>query len=539
MNENNGYSPTIRARRLESLVESAARRYPNAIALETPHDEPLTYRSLVTEAERLAGMLKETISDVPSRIGLLCSKSTRSYVAYLAILKLGSTIVPINHMAPAERLSAIIRAASLSFVLTDQPPAITDTLTRLKARDQEIAIWQIPRLGEPGPEPRLSPVPASSQQTAYIMFTSGSTGRPKGVPISHDNAVTFIEHNIAEYGVGVGDRLSQTFDFSFDVSVYDIFVAWGSGATLIAPGPLDLLHPVRWVNRCAVSHWASVPSIISAAVIGGELSSGCMPALKLSLFIGEQLTREQAQAWKGAAPEGEIENFYGPTELTVAVSSFRLPADIQAWPETANRTVPIGSVYDHLEGIIVADGRLSDEGELCVRGPQRFAGYLDERDNAGRFFVHEGAGFAPLPAGWNPCPEDWYRTGDVVRRGADGVLTCLGRYDLQVKIRGFRVELPEIEGAMRTHPDIHEAVVFEVPGKVGSHELAAFFIGAAADAREVRAHLAELIPSYMIPGRIRRLENFPLTGNGKVDRLALAELLNVTEALNEEGNGAP
>lgn len=531
-------SPVPACRRLEDLVESAARRHPDAIALETAHDEPLTYRSLLAEAGRLARYLEETMTEIPARIGLIGSKTARSYVAYLAVLKLGCTIVPINHQAPAERLLAIIRSAAVPLVLTDQPPTTTAALTALTA-DGSVSVVRIPRLGDPGRPGPGQTGPARCEVTAYIMLTSGSTGRPKGVPISHENALSFVEHNITRYGVTVGDRLSQTFDFSFDVSVYDLFVAWGAGATVVAPSPLDLLNPVRWVSQRAISHWASVPSVISAAVFSGELLPGSMPSLQLSLFIGEQLTLEQAQAWKTAASAGTIENFYGPTELTVAVSAYRLPPDIREWPETANRTVPIGRVYDHLEAIVVADGRLSDEGELCVRGVQRFVGYLDDRDNAGRFFARTAARVVPLTDQRQPGPEDWYRTGDLVRRGPDGILTHLGRLDSQVKIRGFRVELPEIEGALRTHPNVQDAAVFAVPGKASGEELAAFFTGAKTDPRELRTHLRGTLPGYMIPRRIHRMGSFPLTGNGKIDRLALANLINDAETPASEGTGAP
>lgn len=150
-------------RRLEDLVESAASRHPDAIAVETAQDEPLTYRSLLAEAEGLARFLEETMAEIPPRIGLIGSKSARSYVAYLAVLKLGCTIVPINHQAPLERLLAIIRSAGVPLVLTDQPQAATAALTA----DAGVAVVPIPRLGDPArPNPGLAR-PARTKPTAY------------------------------------------------------------------------------------------------------------------------------------------------------------------------------------------------------------------------------------------------------------------------------------------------------------------------------------------------------------------------------------
>ncbi|OLF18595.1 hypothetical protein BU204_06040 [Actinophytocola xanthii] len=501
---------------MDHLVVSTARRHPEAVALETPGELPLTYRALVEEVERAARFVASAVGTVPARIGLVGAKCARTYVAYLAVLRLGATVVPISGAAPADRIRAIATAAGLSLVLTDRVGGAVAELTAA----EDPTVLEVAALGGVDDLPSVDPVP--TEPTAYILFTSGSTGRPKGVPVTHAAALAFVEHNIARYGTGPGDRMTQVFDLAFDVSVYDMFVAWGSGATLVAPGPMDLVHPARWVNELSITHWASVPSVVSAAVGLRELEPGCMPSLRLSLFLGEQLTLEQALAWQRATPHGRVENAYGPTELTVFVSAYRLDEDVESWPETSNRTVPIGRVYDHLDSVVVADGREADEGELCVRGPQRFAGYLDGRDDAGRFLAGADGRFTPV-AGRSPSAQDWYRTGDLVRRGPDGVLVHLGRLDAQVKIRGYRVELAEIEGALRRHPAVTDAMVLAVPGRVGSLELVAFYLGEPTEARELRASLARRLPTYMVPTRFVHKGAFPLTGNGKVDRRRLPD----------------
>jgi amino acid adenylation domain-containing protein len=508
------------AARLDQLVWSTARRHPEVVALETPGEEPLTYRALVEEAERLSRFLAGSVTwpagAAPARIGLVGAKSARTYVAYLAVLRLGGTVVPISRSAPAARVRAIARAARLSLVLTDTVAGAVAELTAA----EDPPVLEVPPPGGVPDGPPAQPPPAAAR--AYILFTSGSTGRPKGVPVTHAAALAFVEHNIARYGTGPGDRLTQLFDLAFDVSVYDMFVAWGSGATLVAPSPMDLVHPVRWVNERSISHWASVPSVVSAAVGLRELHPGCMPSVRLSLFLGEQLTLEQARAWQRATPGGRVENAYGPTELTVFVSAYRLAEEIESWPETSNRTVPIGRVYDHLDAVVVADARPAAEGELCVRGPQRFDGYLDERDDAGRFLTEVDDRFEVL-SGRSPSAADWYRTGDLVRRAPDGVLTHLGRLDSQVKIRGYRVELAEIEGALRRHPNVTDAVVLAVPARVGSLELVAFYLGEPTEPRDLRTALSRGLPGYMVPTRFVHRSTFPLTGNGKVDRHRLRQ----------------
>jgi amino acid adenylation domain-containing protein len=503
------------ADRLDLLVADTCRRYPDAAALEIGH-AVLSYRGLAQRASRIASLVRETCSEVPARIGLIDTRDVGCYAAYLAILQLGATVVPMSTTLPTARLAAVADNAGLGLVLAATPAVKSVGTVRFQPGAEAGGVTVL-RAWPTGAVPVRH-----RDDLAYILFTSGSTGRPKGVPISHGNVLSFLRYNITRYELGPGCRMSQMFDLSFDVSVYDMFGAWGSGATLVVPGPADALHAVGWVNTRGITHWASVPSVISAARRLGELTPGSMPSLRLSLFIGEQLTREQAESWQRAAPQASIENFYGPTELTVAVSGYRLSRNIAEWPETANRTIPIGRVYPHLETMLIGEQAEPGVGELCVRGPQRFGGYLDERDNAGRFAAVRGGRLVPCDGAAPPAADDWYRTGDQVHRGADGVLTHLGRIDQQVKVRGFRVELSEIEGILRLHPAVEDAAVITTAGAVGSQELVAFYTGTQEPARMLREHLAVLVPPYMIPRRILHLASFPLTTSGKTDRLALA-----------------
>jgi amino acid adenylation domain-containing protein len=511
---------------LHGMVDSVIGRYRDLSALELA-DRSLSYGRLDELAEEIRARIRRSAGDVPARIGLLGCRSAATYAAYLAILRSGATVVPISTSAPAERVLAITKLARLELIVADGPDAL-----QLEADVAgEAAVLDINNAGATD-QPTSSSVRAvdvvkAGEPIAYILFTSGSTGLPKGVVISHENVGSFIRYIINRYDLGPGCRMTQAFDLSFDVSVYDLFAAWGSGATVVVPSQDDLMHPARWVNDRQITHWASVPSVISAASGLGELAPGSMPSIELSLFIGEQLTLEEAQAWHCATPKGVVENVYGPTELTVAVSAYRIPADVSQWPVTANRTIPIGHVYDHMESVVLDDsGRPADKGELCVRGPQRFGGYLDPGQNVGRFLSIDDGQVTPFDGSRMLTTADWYRTGDLVYRDpVDAGLVHLGRLDDQVKIRGFRVEPSEIEGAMRLHPDVDDAVVLATPGSLGSRQLSAFYVGRKVSPSEARQMLARIVPPYMIPRRFVFLEEFPLTVSGKVDRQALARLV--------------
>jgi amino acid adenylation domain-containing protein len=485
----------------------SVRRFPAEPALVVD-GQTLTYAELEAQSRGVRGLLRRA-GGVRPRVGLLATRSAASYATYLATLRSGGVIVPLDASHPPERLGLVARSADLDLIVADAGQRTAFLEERVIALDRgslrELA-------GAADDDPDWSGAPADP---AYLLFTSGSTGRPKGVPIQHGNLDEFLRYNISRYEVGPGSRMSQTFHLTFDPSVFDMFVAWGGGAALVVPSAEDLFDPVAFVNRHGLTHWYSVPSLISLAAETGLLPPASMPALRWSLFCGEQFTLAQARAWADAAPASTMENVYGPTEVTVTFAAYRLPADRTAWPVTPNGTVPIGRVYRHLQH------RIDGDGELQVRGSQRFASYHDPADNEGRFLEPDGADPA---ATTTPSPDAWYRTGDRVTVH-DGELVHLGRLDQQIKLRGYRVELHEIEGALRLWIGVDEAVVQAVTKPDGTLELAAVCTGDVPELRELRAQLQRHLPLHMIPKRVVKVERLPLNDRGKVDRTACAALL--------------
>ncbi|MCI4066802.1 amino acid adenylation domain-containing protein [Micromonospora sp. R77] len=503
---------------LYDLFARTALRHPDAIALEVD-GAAHSYRDLARLVDRCAGRLTATLDRVPSRIGLLASRSVEAYVGYLAVLRLGAAVVPLNPLYPPARNAAIATGAGLDLVLTDGVVA-EETGQALGA----VTVRQI------GADDNCATAPGAAgtgpDDVAYVLFTSGSTGRPKGVPIRHRNVVPFVLHNVTRYDVGPGARLSQTFELTFDLSVFDLFVTWAGGGTLVVPDKLELLAPVDYVNDRQLTHWFSVPSVVSYAAELDSLPPGSMPGLRFSLFCGEQLTRAQCAMWAGAAVNSTVENLYGPTELTIACAAYRVP-QAAGQPRTSNGTVPIGEPYPYLESVLVADGLVHEtEGELCVRGPQRFAGYLCPDDNRDRFLLVVDGRTRPVAAGAAEVPSDaWYRTGDLVRY-EDGRAVHLGRLDDQVKVRGHRVELGEIVAAVRNHPGVRDCVVVARPDPLLGTELVAAHTGEPIDEAELCAVVRRTLPPYMTPARFVHLERFPLNANGKIERAAVLAMVD-------------
>jgi amino acid adenylation domain-containing protein len=460
---------------------------PDAVAVRLGERE-LTYRQLHEKALLWAGALLRAV-DRPRAIGLLANKSETAYVGALAALYTGAALVPLHPDFPVARTRQVVEAAGVSVLIADS--AGSD--------------FGLPVVDSPAGPPLGAPVPVAPEDTAYILFTSGSTGRPKGVPITHGATTAYLSVLESRYDFGPADVFSQTFDLTFDCAMFDLFTAWGAGATLLGIPPNAYRDLPAFVRDQGVTVWFSTPSTIGLARRTAGLEPGSMPSLRWSFFAGEALQAEDAQDWQLAASRSTVENLYGPTELTVTITGYRWSPSSPG--ECVNGVVPIGEVHSGHDHLLL--GPDPDEGELCVTGPQLTPGYLDPADDEGRFLEHDG--------------RRWYRTGDRVRRLPGGGLAYLGRADAQVQIQGWRVELAEIDHAVRGTGLVAEAVTVTVPGAHGL-ELVVFYTGAEVPPVRFATLLRETLPAALIPRRYRWLEELPLNANRKTDRGALKAL---------------
>jgi amino acid adenylation domain-containing protein len=491
---------------------------PDAPAIDLG-DSCLSYGVLAELVRRVAGHLHQLDLPPGSRIGLLGIRRLETYVVYLAILRARHVVVPLGTEHPVEASLAIAETAGLRAAFVD-PGLRSDLYLALQHRG--IALLAPRECADSAAtafaEQRSGPDGGQPDELMYVMFTSGSTGRPKGVPITNRNVSHFLDRVVPRYELGPGARMSHTFALTFDPSVFDLFGAWTSGATLVLPRNRELLLPSTYVSERVLTHWFSVPSLAAYGRRIGSLGPGSMPGLRWTGFIGEPLPIDLAESWRQAAPASIIENVYGPTELTISCTDYRLPDDLADLPRTSNATLPIGRVYRGLEWRVVdQEGISADDGELIIRGPQRFGGYLNPEDNARRFLGAADAESVPV--------DDlaWYRTGDRVRRSGD-LLIHLGRLDRQVKVNGYRIELGEVEAAVRRHPAVTDVAVVTVADDHGSIELFAAWCGAEMNDEDVVAALRDWIPAYMIPTRFMRLPDLPVNTSGKVDYLRIARL---------------
>ncbi|MFE3652099.1 D-alanine--poly(phosphoribitol) ligase [Streptomyces sp. NPDC059152] len=504
--------PDTPVKRLHHWFLDGLARNPHGTALRL-NDRRWTYDEADRTARSWAAAL-HTGPRPPRRVGILAAKSEESYLGFLAALYAGATAVPLNPEYPVARNQEIAAAAALDALVVD--PAGAAQLDALAAAAHPAVVlaprhdrWAPAAAGTPVrvPDPAADHPPATGPDDgpAYILFTSGSTGRPKGVPIRHGNISAFLDATLPRFDFGPDDTFGQVYELTFDLSMFEVWAAWASGACLTVLNRLQALNPRRYLRDHRITVWTSTPSLVAAVRTRDLLRPGDLPGLRHTVFCGEPLPAESAAYWCTVAPHTVLDNLYGPTELTVACTGHRWDPATDA----PTGTVPIGRLHPGLRGLLLdEDGRTdATTGELCVTGPQMFDGYLDPANDADRFLDHDG--------------HRWYRTGDRVRRTADGGLVHLGRSDGQVKIQGYRIELSEVERAVRTPAPQSDAAAFAVPGPAGP-VLVAFVLGEdTPDLTALAKRLAELLPPYMLPKHLWARPDPPLNPNGKTDRLRL------------------
>ncbi|MFC9945628.1 AMP-binding protein [Streptomyces pratensis] len=483
----------------------------------------LTYRELHERALLLAGSLLAGLSDQPPAVGVLAGKGPSAYTSLLAGLYSGATVVPLQPAFPAARTRQMIEAAGVGALLADD-----DALPALTALHENGVT--LPTLFAPGgqPMPELTvdpdsvlkaPMPARPDGIAYVLFTSGSTGRPKGVPVTHANTAHYFSLLDERYDFGTEDVFSQTFDLNFDCAMFDLFCAWGAGATVVPVPARAYARLPEFVAEQGVTVWFSTPSAITLVRRTGGLAPGALSSLRRSFFAGEALSCRDADDWTAAAPGTVLENLYGPTELTITVTAHR-------WAPGSRHLhgmVPIGAVHEGHPVLLLDDAgspSTTGEGELCVAGPQLTPGYLDPADDTGRFLERGGLRY--------------YRTGDRVRRAEGDGLLYLGRQDAQVQVHGIRMELAEVDAAVRACPGVEDAATVAVPVD-GTVELAVFHTGDPVPPARLARHLRGLLPAAVVPRAYHHLNALPLNPNRKTDR---RKLTSRATALREQHAGA-
>jgi len=494
--------------RLQDLVSRQAARRPEATAI-VYGAKRLSYGQLDAASSRLARALVEAGCRKGDRVCFLYPKKPAAMVWMLGILKAGAMHVPLDLASPPERLRRIVNSCEPRFILAAGPAAkhaeALQDLSRIAWMEESVpaglrAAFTLQDVARESSEPIACATRA--QDPAHILFTSGSTGIPKGVVITHANVMVFVTWALAHFGLNETDRVSGHTPLHFDLSTYDIFGAYAAGAELhVVPLETALLphRLAEWIRVSRLTQWFSVPSVLNYMAKVDAVRQDDFPDLRRVMWCGEVLPTPVLIHWMKRLPHARFTNLYGPTETTIASSYYDMPK----CPDSPTETIPIGKACEGEEILLIND-------EIHIAGAGLSPGYWrDPEKTAAAFLPH------PTRAG-----ERIYRTGDLGRMRADGLVELIGRADTQIKSRGYRIELGEIEAALAFLRALRESAVVAIPSE-GFEQwqiCCAYVPMDKAQPAEVKNELAKLIPGYMIPTRWSEYRALPRNANGKVDR---------------------
>lgn len=476
-------------------------RTPQAVAMRHL-DAVMTYGELDRRVKALASQLRSLGVGADVLVGVFLERSFGMVIALLATMRAGGAYVPIDPRYPGERIAMILEDADPRVLLSDS--TMLKKLNPIHA-DRALCLDTLPELEY------AEDKPVAVGDLAYVIFTSGSTGRPKGVMVRHHGLSTFLQAMARQPGLTAADRLLAVTTISFDIAALEIFLPLITGASVsIAPyeASIDAKALIALISRDKITTLQATPATFRMLIAGGWQPP---PTLRI-LCGGEALQPDLAEQLLSRSPS--VWNMYGPTETTIWSSTKQL--------REGETKITLGVAIDGTRFYVLNDHMqpvpLGVPGELCIAGDGVAAGYLKQDKLTSLRFIAD-----PYSSDSN---QRMYRTGDLVRMLENIEPEFLGRSDFQIKIRGFRIELGEIEAVLNGLEVVRECVVTAHRDSAGVDFLAAYVVaaeGARLSGKEIRQHVRERLPPYMVPSAVVQLKGLPLTPAGKIDRKALPE----------------
>ncbi len=465
------------------------------------------YKTFAGDIDNLAAKMIWTGLEQDQTVAVFIGRNYNYFVSIMAILRCGASFLPIDLTMPLERKQFLCTDAGVSMILVDED--VHDPIENIPV----LNVSQVENLNSQN----LPEIKYNQDGVAYIIYTSGSTGIPKGVKISRRALANFISGALGIYQITPSDRVLQFSSLAFDASMEEIFTSFCTGAAIYLRTAEMLMADelLKFSHQHQISVW-DLPTAFWRQVIQSDvyLNEPLPAGLRLVIIGGEAVSVTDVALWNKRDPGHRLLNTYGPTETTVVALAFEIKPGYK--PDTS---VPIGQPLPGYKIYLTdANRRLVPEGiagELLVAGDSLALGYLNREPEQKKAFIE----FETPDSGIQRC----YCTGDLVTFGHDGLIYYQGRVDSQVKIRGFRVEPGEVEQQIGALNGVETCVVAVSENTSGEKSLYAFYTekNAGIDALVIKEELKKKIPAYMIPEIILKVDEIPLTGNGKVDKKSL------------------
>lgn len=516
---------------LAQMLDRALDSYPEREAFRC-QQQRLTYSQLAQRANQLANTLISVGIEPGDRVAIYMPRCVESAIAVFGILKAGAVFVPIDVNAPPVVVADLLSDCDIAALVTH--PGMTRLIRRLTALPSSLKwVFGVDSKVAGGRECQswseihsavdADPgVSASSNDLAYIIHTSGSTGKPKGIMHSNFSGLSYARLSAQTYCIGADDVIGSHAPLHTDMSTLGFLTGPFAGATTVIVPETHTRLPASLCSLLAtegITIWYSVPLALVQMLSTELLSSLDTTRLRWVLYGGEPFSLKHLRALAALVPTAQISNVYGPAEVNQC-THFDLPANAvdSYWFDRAE-TLPIGKVWPETKALVVDtnDQRVAigAPGELLISSVTMMQGYWARPDlNVLAFYQHT-LGDRQLT---------FYRTGDIVRQEADGLLYLVGRKDRQVKVRGFRVELDYVELTLTGHPEISEIAVYPVYRETENTsvlEAVAIATDSALTANSLLDYARSVLPDAAVPQRIYLVNSLPRTTSGKIDRRLL------------------
>lgn len=499
------------------MLENTALRYGDKVAFADRCME-ITYSEAVNLAQKLGSSLACS-GNRRAAIAVLVPKSAKMLISFLGTIYSGNFYVPIDSEMPVDRMHLVFECINPVKIIVDGKTAKLDLgkynplkvgYEQLLTQDSDLSLLK---------EIRKS---AIDTDPIYALFTSGSTGVPKGVIVCHRSVIDYAGWCVKTFHFDQNTIFGNQTPFYFSMSVLDIYSTIRSGATLhIIPKmlftfPADL---VEYLNEKKINAIYWVPSALCLVAKSNILTKMELPFLKKILFAGEVMPTRQLNIWRSHLPDALYANLFGPTEITDIGVFYIVDREFRD-----EESIPIGNACENVD-IFVLDERMNPvtepgvTGELYFRGSYLAHGYYNNWEKTAEAFVQN-----PLNTAY---PEVVYKTGDLVCWNEYGELVYVSRKDFQIKHMGYRIELGEIENAAGVYAQVDRcAAVYDCE----KDEIVLFYEGKSCEAKSLKAHLKSKLPSYMMPGRLIRMDKLMLNENGKINRKELMRIITEERA---------